>query len=526
MLRALIELRTGDPADALRLLRPIVPDALAAGPATAIELLMLFGEASYHAGDAQAWHQATAAVERLPLDDPADTDVALLRLARAVGRVRAGTPAGLAENDLAIIERLADPGRLCWAGGMVWGIGDRARSRWLRRRAMERAVALGASGTLAWVLQFVVIDELAAGRLLAAAAHADEGHRHAVETGQPNLGAWFLGTLATVAALRGRNAEAREFADQALTGTVGRNLVAAVALANRALGLLDLAAGRAEQAVAYLRPLVGPAHPGLVLGTVPDFVEAAHRLDRPDLVAEPLARYTRWAEATGSPDLLALAARCAALGGAGEAAFRRALELHPADQPVELARTQLLYGEYLRRDRRRADARTQLRAALAAFTHLDATGWADRARDELRATGETTTEPTPDAVSVALSALTPQELRIATAGGRGVHEPRDRRAAVPQHPNGRPPPAEGVPEDGHHVAHGAGPPDRAPLRSGEPVVGRAPRRPGHAAARPPPGRRTGSGPARGTGCRPASRHPRTGTRTSPGSRESRPLWRW
>jgi DNA-binding CsgD family transcriptional regulator len=423
MLRALIELRTGDPADALRLLRPIVPEALAAGPATAIELLMLFGEASYHAADADAWRQATAAVERLPLDEPAepaapgelDEDRALLRLARAVSRVRAGTPAGLGEHDLATVERLADPGRLCWAGGMVWGIGDQARGRWLRRRAMERAVALGAVGTLAWVLQFVVLDELAAGRLLAAAAHADEGHRHAVETGQPNLGSWFLGTLATVAALRGRDAEAREFADQALTGTVGRNLVAAVALANRALGLLDLAAGRAEQAVAHLRPLVGPAHPGLVLQNVPDFVEAAHRLDRPDLVVEPLARYTRWAEATGSPDLLALAARCAALGGAGEAAFRRALELHPADQPVELARTQLLYGEYLRRDRRRADARTQLRAALTAFTHLDATGWADRARDELRATGETTTEPTPDA----LSALTPQELRIATAVAEG-----------------------------------------------------------------------------------------------------------
>jgi len=412
MLRAQIELRTGDPADALRLLRPIVPEALAAGPATAIELLMLFGEASYHAADAQAWQQVTAAVEQLDLsgDEPDD---ALLRLARAVGRVRAGTPAGLGDHDLAIIEQLSDPGRLCWAGGMVWGIGDRARSRWLRRRAMDRAIALGAVGTLAWVLQFVVVDELAAGRLLAAAAHADEGHRHAVETGQPNLGSWFLGTLATVAALRGRDAETREFADQALAGAGGHNLVAAAALANRALGLLDLAAGRAQQAVTHLRSREG--HPGHTLATVPDFVEAAHRLDRPDLVTEPLARYTRWAEATGSPDLLALAARCAALGGEGDATFRRALELHPADQPVELARTHLLYGEYLRRERRRADAKIHLRAALTAFTHLDATVWADRARDELRATGETTAEPTPDA----LSALTPQELRIATAVAEG-----------------------------------------------------------------------------------------------------------
>src|SRR5439155_22245189 len=115
---------------------------------------------------------------------------------------------------------------------------------------------------------------------------------------------------------------------------------------------------------------------GLVLLNVPDLVEAAYRLDRPELAAEPLGRYVRWAEATGSAEVLALAARCQALTGAGdvEAAFRRALELHPAaDQPIEVARTQLLFGEYLRRARRRADARPVLRAAFTTFTHLGAT---------------------------------------------------------------------------------------------------------------------------------------------------------
>ncbi|HEY0449674.1 helix-turn-helix transcriptional regulator [Actinophytocola sp.] len=418
MLRALIELRAGNPADALRLLRPVAADALRAGPATAIELLMLFGEAGYHADDAEAWREVTDAVERMPLtgDDP---DHALLRLARAVGRVRLGAPPGLADGDLAAVEQLTDPGRLCWAGGMVWGLGDRARSRWLRRRAMERATAVGAIGTLAWVLEFVVVDELAAGRLRAAEAHADEGHRHAVETGQPNLGCWFRGVLATLAALRGREADARELADEVLADAVGRNLVAATALANRALGLLDLAAGRAEQAVGHFRPLDGPAHPGLVLQNVPDFVEAAYRLDRPEQAAEPLGRYTRWAEATGSPDLRALAARCQALSGVGdvEDAFRRALALHPVgEQPLERARTQLLFGEYLRRVRRKSDAKAQLRAARTTFKHLGATAWANRAGDELRATGETAADPTPDA----LAALTPQELRIATAVADGA----------------------------------------------------------------------------------------------------------
>jgi DNA-binding CsgD family transcriptional regulator len=126
-----------------------------------------------------------------------------------------------------------------------------------------------------------------------------------------------------------------------------------------------------------------------------------------------------WAEATGSPELLALAARCQALSGTGdvEEAFRRALDLHPAgDRPLELARTQLLLGEHLRRIRRRSDARPLLRTAMTTFAHLGATAWADRARDELRATGETTSDAAADAVAT----LTPQELRIAAAAANGA----------------------------------------------------------------------------------------------------------
>lgn len=272
------------------------------------------------------------------------------------------------------------------------------------------------------MLEFVVVDEMAAGRFRAAEAYADEGNRHAAETGQPNLGCWFRSTLATLAALQGRDADTRELADQVLAEAVGRNLVAAIAQAHQARGLLDLAAGRAEQAIGHLRLTDGPdrtIHPGLALQNVPDLVEAAYRLDRPELATEPLRRFTRWAEATGAPELLALSARWQALTGASdvETAFRRALALHPlAERPVELARTQLLFGEHLRRARRRADAKPLLRAALATFEHLGATAWADRARDELRATGVTTTDPTPDT----LATLTPQELRIATTAATGA----------------------------------------------------------------------------------------------------------
>jgi DNA-binding CsgD family transcriptional regulator len=277
---------------------------------------------------------------------------------------------------------------------------------------MDRAAAVGAIGTKAWVLQFVVVDELTAGRLRSAEVYADEGYRHATETGQPNLGCWFRGILATLAALRGDQEQTTSLASAALTEAVGRHLTAVIAQANRALGLLDLAAGRAEQAMTHLRP-AGHAHPGHALQSIPDFVEAAYRLGTPDLSA--LSHYIKWAEATGSPDLLALAARCQALSGQ-EDAFQRALDLHPSDQPLELARTQLLYGEFLRRARRKSEAKSLLRDAFATFTHIGATAWADRARDELRAAGETTSDSTPDA----LETLTPQEHRIATAVAGGA----------------------------------------------------------------------------------------------------------
>jgi hypothetical protein len=87
------------------------------------------------------------------------------------------------------------------------------------------------------------------------------------------------------------------------------------------------------------------------------------------------------------------ARRCRALVSQGEAAersFQAALATDGlADLPQELARTELLYGEWLRRERRKADARAHLRTALALFERLGATPWAERARNELRASGQT-----------------------------------------------------------------------------------------------------------------------------------------
>jgi DNA-binding CsgD family transcriptional regulator len=120
---------------------------------------------------------------------------------------------------------------------------------------------------------------------------------------------------------------------------------------------------------------------------------------------------TRWARA--------LAARCRAVssdGAGAEEHFASALDLHaPTDRRFDRARTELLYGEFLRRERRRLEARTHLRTALEAFEQMDARSWAERAGGELRATGETARKRDPGT----LAQLTPQELQIARLVAEG-----------------------------------------------------------------------------------------------------------
>ncbi len=421
-LRALIELRTGDPSDALGLLLPVLPAALRAKP-RAIRLLMLFGEAGFHANAAHAWRQISELVERLPLTGQ-DVDDVLARLFRAACRVRVGGDPGLEPGDLAAIERLADPARLGWAGGMAMGLEDHDLARRLHRKAAQRARALGAAGTLASVLEYLVADELARGRFDTAEASAEEGYRFAVETGQPNTACRHRSSLALLAALRGQEERAHRIAEEVLAEASERRLASVMVSAHQALGLLELAAGRASEALAQFTTMYrggSATHPGIALYAVPDLVEAAVRAGAPERAIEPLARLTGLAESTSAPERGALAARCRALLATpgtddAEAAFRLALDLHAkTDRPMEQARTALLFGEHLRRERRRADARHHLRAALDTFHRLGASAWAARATAELRATGETTSGHEPDA----LAALTPQEQRIVAAVSAG-----------------------------------------------------------------------------------------------------------
>jgi DNA-binding CsgD family transcriptional regulator len=154
---------------------------------------------------------------------------------------------------------------------------------------------------------------------------------------------------------------------------------------------------------------------------VPDAVEAAVRTDRTDEVIRELDDFRDWVRSSEHPIGLALLARCEALlePGDAEPCWQRAAELADVLAPIEQGRTALLYGEWLRRQRRRTDARRHLRAALELFERVGAVPWETRARAELRASGETARRRDPST----LDQLTPQELQIARLVATGKTNP-------------------------------------------------------------------------------------------------------
>jgi DNA-binding CsgD family transcriptional regulator len=183
-----------------------------------------------------------------------------------------------------------------------------------------------------------------------------------------------------------------------------------------ALALLDLGNRQWCRALARLDTLSSPS---LVLASLPDRVEAAVRLGRHEeaLVAEELLGER--AVRSGSTWLRARAACATGLLSTGADAVRsyeRGLTLAGDRFPFERARARLLLGEHLRRSRRRADARVALRAALAGFEEAHAEAWAERARAELRASGETARRRDPGAVDQ----LTPQQLQIVRVVAEGL----------------------------------------------------------------------------------------------------------
>ena len=157
----------------------------------------------------------------------------------------------------------------------------------------------------------------------------------------------------------------------------------------------------------------GSASRDVDLSPAPELAEALVQCGRGADAVEVSGDYRRRAAAKGQPWALARAARAEGLVAGDEASrpgsSRRCAGTSSTPDTFERARTELAYGERLRRARRRGDARSHLRAAFTAFHELGAEPWAERARLELAATGETARKRDPST----LDQLTPRELQIA-----------------------------------------------------------------------------------------------------------------
>jgi hypothetical protein len=220
-----------------------------------------------------------------------------------------------------------------------------------------------------------------------------------------------------------------------------------------------------------------------------DRIEAAVRAGEVVTARNWLDNYEAWAECAGSPWARAVALHGRALlaedDEESERLFEAALDMHAkAARPFERARIELAFGEFLRRARRPRDARRHLRAALDGFEALGAELWAEQARVELRAR--------PDGASSRRRHSGPADRARAadrTLRSARPHQPRGRRAALPQPAHDRRPAPQQLPEARHQLAHGA--------RTSSPRV-RLCRDAAHAAA--PPRQRKTPGPDR-TGLR-------------------------
>ena len=197
-----------------------------------------------------------------------------------------------------------------------------------------------------------------------------------------------------------------------------------IAVTEWASAVLGNSLGRYEEALAAAeRGSEYPDDLGLATWSMVELIEAAARTGSPERAADAMHRVSVTTRASGSDWALGIEARSRALLSEGESAERlycEAIErLGRTGVRVELARAHLLYGEWLRRENRRVDAREELRGAYEMLAAMGIAGFAERARRELLATGETVRKRTIETAGQ----LTPQEGQIARLAGQGLTNP-------------------------------------------------------------------------------------------------------
>ena len=299
-------------------------------------------------------------------------------------------------------------------------IGQMRRASQHADAAVELAQEEGALGLLASALAEASWYDVQVGRWQLALAKGTQALDLAHASGQQFLTCTVLVTITEIEAAQGREKGCREHAREADALATELELPVKQLLVRRHLASLDMAAGRTDEAVERYEQVyrlaleLGEAHP--YRSPLMDLIEALARAGRIDRALQLMP--TVVAQVPGNENPLPAGRLLRLLGMLADddfdAHFQQAIDLHRNLMPFQQARSQLCYGERLRRSRRRREARVQLRAAIETFDRLDARPWAERAWTELRASGESMAGRDP-----AREQLTPQELQIALLVAEG-----------------------------------------------------------------------------------------------------------
>jgi DNA-binding CsgD family transcriptional regulator len=300
---------------------------------------------------------------------------------------------------------------------LQWGwlvrVADKAlwdeEGRRLTVRQVQLARDVGALDQLPILLNMTAMDAVWSGDFTAAASLIAEGAAVCEATGS-RLAPYAAMMLAS---FRGKEAEAAPLIQSAIEEGAAAGQGVAVTYAHWVAAILYSGLGRYADALAAARQASEHNHPYVSAWTLPDLVEAAVHAGETRIASDALDLLAMRTRAGGTGEGLGVEARCRALlseGKTAEGYYREAIgRLGPTRLRPELARAHLLYGEWLRRQRRRRDARDQLRTAFEMFDAIGMEAFADRAQAELDVTGEQARSRRAGATEM----LTPQEAQVA-----------------------------------------------------------------------------------------------------------------
>jgi DNA-binding CsgD family transcriptional regulator len=430
LVRGGIELGAGVPAMAAATLLKAAAELGPTRRTAALIALVFACEASSIAGDHLGCVEAARRAARLRDVDTAPFDQLMcdfLDGLSATFRGRHDEAVPSLRRAVRLSAVVDDPRAKIWASQAAYILGDAQRSYELATDAAGAARDLGIVSLVPWATVYLSLSALLLDRHSAASSTSLEGMRVAEAIGQHNSAVDHLTILALVAALQGDRETAVHRLETAAAGVARRGLGRPSAFSSWAFACVDLADDRPADAFNRLRLMAvgaGRVHPAIQIMAAPHHVEAAVGCGEQAAAEEVLRRFDAWVTSTGSTARLALSHRChALLAGRGSAAdehFREAIRLHRASgTALELAKTELLYGLRLRRERKPRAAREHLRDALKIFQRYQAEHWVTRVRAELRAAGETV-EPGRAGAENSLTALTPQQTHIAQLVGEGA----------------------------------------------------------------------------------------------------------